>query len=257
LNLRRIASQRDVLLLRIGRNRMLAVACDSSGGVGPKKGDSVTVPGQAVGEYAARTVLLELICTGARIMALTVTLSVEYDPIGKQILAGIRKALAQIKSRPPLIFSTEKNFPVGTTGVGVSAIGLLSRGSLKIGRSRAGDLVLLFGQPSVGNKVLRAQRKNMIPTLKNVVSLLHSGLAHDVIPVGSTGVLHEARVIASDSGLRFVPSVDSKELQVSAGPSTALLLSAARSDVDKLKELLDKPLVVIGSLERLRKQAGA
>lgn len=203
-----------------------------------------------VGQYAARTVLLELICAGARIAALTVALAVEYDSLGKEILAASRMALAQIGSRAPVIWSSEKNFEVDTTGVGVTAVGVADASSIRIGRSRRGDAVALFGQPSVGKGVLEAERKNLLPTLEDAIFLTNSELVHEVLPVGSTGVLHEASVMAHDSGLRFVSSIDSKELRVSAGPSTALAFSFAPSEANKLKERLDKPLVVVGSLER-------
>lgn len=238
-----------MLLLRITRNQVLAVACDSSGGVGPKEHDSVKVPGSVVGKYSARTVILELTCIRASVSALTVSMAVEYNPTGMRILAGCRASLAELKSRAQVIWSSEKNFGVSSTGVGVSAVGLVRSSSLRIGCSRHGDSVALVGRPSVGEAVLEAERRRAIPSIMQAASLMRLPSVHEVIPIGSTGVLHECSVLASDSGLRFVPLGDESELEVSAGPSTALLVSLPTNAVERIARL-GLPMVVIGSLKR-------
>jgi hypothetical protein len=235
-------------MLGISREKVLVVACDSAGGVGPKKHDLVKVPGSLVGKYATRTVMLEVICAGATISALTVSMGVEYDPTGKQILAGCRACLAEIGSSANIVWSSEKNFKVSATGVGVSAVGFARRHSVKIGRSRHGDLVAMVGRPSVGRAVLEAEGMRLIPSIRTAVGLMKSSFVHEVIPVGSTGLLHEAEVLARDSGLRFESAVPEAELRVSAGPSTALLVSIPPRALARLVRRLPLPLNVIGSL---------
>ncbi len=250
LNPDRMPTKRDILLLRFTPQSFLVIACDSSGGVGPKSQDSIKVPAATVGKYAARTVLLELICAGANILALTAMVASEYDPTGKGILGGMTKALRELGLRPPVVWSTEKNFTVNTTGVGITALGRVNSNSLRIGRSKPNDSVILFGQPSVGEAVIEAEERGAIPSLKDVMFVLNSGLVHEILPVGSTGVIHETSVLAEDSGLIFESSVDVKELRVSGGPSTALLLTISPNNVSALKKRLHRPFRVIGTLMR-------
>jgi len=94
-------TKRDVLLLDMAP-AVVVVACDSSGGVGGKRGDELRVPGALVGRYAARTVAMELLCAGARVVAVTASLSVEYEPSGRQILSGIRRELRKLGPVPPM-----------------------------------------------------------------------------------------------------------------------------------------------------------
>jgi hypothetical protein len=244
----KLSSKRDLLLLRLSAQRILVVACDSSGGIGPKSGDSLKVPAKTVGKYLARTVLLELLCAGAEPLAFTCALSLEYEPTGKEILAGVIEELKQLTFEPPIAWSTEKNFKVNTTGVGATAVGITSESSLRIRSSKPDDSVILLGRASVGADVIEAEDEGSIPTLKEVRSIMNSNIVHEVLPIGSTGILHETQVLSEDSGLVFDGFVSSKELQVSGGPSTALLLTLPEQRIDDLKERLHRPFRIIGIL---------
>ena len=250
-----LRTRRDVLLLGLASGQVLVVSCDSSGGVGPKDHDTIRVDARKVGRYAARNALLELCCAGASAIALTLTLSTELKPTGTEIRSGLIKALREfgLPNTIPLTMSSEKNFAVDVTGIGVTALGFTTMKNLRIGLSEPGDAVLLLGKPAVGEKVLEAERLGWIPTVREIKLLLKSKNVHEILPVGSTGVLHEISVLTGDSGLRFEPLSSSsygrgENWKVSAGPSTAFLLTVDHSNKDRLVKRLKAPVREIGRL---------
>jgi hypothetical protein len=247
-----IRTQRDILLLRFAKNRMLVVACDSAGGIGPKSLDRVRASGEVVGRFTARVALMEALSVGATPFCVVSTLSVEPYP-ATQIIKGIRSELrrAKLKGNVPIMRSTEKNILVRQTGVGVTVLATVSRGQLRIGKSRLGDLVVTIGLPHVGSEVIQGEKKCRIADLRDLLTLLEFTGVHEIIPVGSVGILREAKVIAEDSGLKFrSTSPDGINLGKSAGPATVLLCSVSPSNYEDLSSLTNKPVTTIGTLEK-------
>jgi selenophosphate synthetase-related protein len=245
-----IRTARDVRLFRLGRE-IIAVSCDSCGGIGPKPLDRVRVSGYTVGRFTARVALMEALSVGAEPVCLANTLAVEPRPTGVQIIKGIRDEVkhAGLDSRIIMTYSMEKNIPVRQTGVGVTVLATAASKSLRVGRCKSGDAVVAVGMPHVGNEVLRAERNRMTADTRDVRSLLNSHLVNEVIPVGSQGILHEARTIAEDSSLEFTlrprPDVDVRK---SAGPATAILCACPDSRVKELSAFVEKPVHLVGAL---------
>ncbi len=246
-----IHTERDVQLIRLDRRKVLVVSCDSSGAIGSKPLDQVKCPPEIVGKFAARVALMEVFATGARPICVAAPLAVEPTPTGKRILKGIRSEMkyAGLDSHTPIIESTEKNFKTKQTGVGVTVLGLSNPSSLKIGRCMAGDGVFALGAPCVGAKVLSGERRHIIADPRDVSTLLRYGFVHEVIPVGSTGIMHEAKVMAKDSGLRFRPdNYEQNTLTESAGPATVILY--ASSAVHRPLSRILKPIARVGMFTR-------
>ncbi len=244
-------TERDVIIIRLDRRKCLVVSCDSSGAIGLKALDQLKCPPEIVGKFAARVALMEILATGARPICVAAPLAVEPTPTGKRILKGIRSEMkyAGLDSRTPIVESTEKNFKTRQTGVGVTVLGLASPSSLKIGRCMAGDKVFALGTPSVGAKVLSGERRQIIADPRDVSTLLKYGFIHEVIPVGSSRIMHEAEVMARDSGLRFRPdNYEQSMLTKSAGPATAILFAcnAVRPPLSRIP----KPLARVGMFTR-------
>ncbi len=61
----RKAKYRDLTLVTLDEGRVLVVACDSAGGIGPKELDSVKVPGYVLGRFTARVALIRCWPPGA------------------------------------------------------------------------------------------------------------------------------------------------------------------------------------------------
>ena len=81
----------DVSILKVPTGHSIVVGSTSSGGVGPKSMDKVKVEGRILGKFLARVALMDVAATGAFPLLLSVTLGVEKEPTGREILEGIRR----------------------------------------------------------------------------------------------------------------------------------------------------------------------
>ncbi|MEM4732943.1 MAG: hypothetical protein QXD70_00250 [Candidatus Bathyarchaeia archaeon] len=145
--------------------------------------------------------------------------------------------------------STEKNFQVKQTGIGVTVIGIGRRCTLKIGVSQPEDIVVAVGVPCMGDEVIPAENMQMIADIADVLKLRELPYIHEIIPVGSKGIAHEIDVLAKDSKLKF-KLMDKAEvyLKKSAGPATVVLASLSAYELEKLKAAVTKPVSIIGHL---------
>lgn len=104
-----------------------------------------------------------------------------------------------------------------------------------------------IGLPLVGEEVLTGQRRHIVADTRDVCKLIELGFIHEIIPVGSRGILHEAKVMAEDSKLRFKPDRNARtDLTNSAGPATVILFAQSKS-YDAVKQI-SKPITQIGTL---------
>ena len=239
---------RDVLLFELAGGQVLVVGCDSSGGIGPKPCDKLKVDGYILGKFTARAALMEVLAVGASPVCVVDTLGVEPEPLGAEILSGIRAEAKQAGLDPQLAVtgSTEKNIAVVQTGIGVTVIGTCQKNQLKIGTTQAGDIVAVVGVPSVADEVLPAEKAGKIAETKDILTLQKLDFIHEIIPVGSTGVLHELETLAEGAQLKceIIPQSEI-DLKKSAGPSTAVLASLRREDIEKLRAAVNNPLTVV------------
>jgi hypothetical protein len=250
--LKLIKTCRDVLLLRVSAELILVVGCDSAGGIGPKPLDVVRVDADVLGRFTARVALMEVLSVGAKPICLTTALSVEREPAGIGIMKGIERELrfAQLSPRTPILDSSEKNVAVNQTGVGVTVIGTVSPRSLRVGRSKRGDRIIAIGTPHMGAEVLLGERKGKIANTRDVQALAKMPFIHEIIPVGSHGIMKEAHTIAQDSRFRFIPYENvNVDLVKSAGPSTVVLCTLPRSNAATLSYAIRKPVNIVGFLE--------
>lgn len=221
---------RDVEITELENGMCLAGACDSCGAVGSKELDEIRVPARTVGQLTARVALLEIVSVGACPAMMTVCISSEPDPTGSGILEGVRNELA-VAGCPdlPLVVSTEKNFIPRQTGLGIGVTGTCTRAGLRIGGSVAGDRVHVLGLPLVGDEVARTRADALLSAV-HVRALLACPGIRDVVPVGSRGILAEARDLARHAHAVFSPGPDpALDLRKPGGPSTCALFTAAPS----------------------------
>ncbi|WP_455285086.1 AIR synthase related protein [[Eubacterium] cellulosolvens] len=246
-----IKTARDIRLFRPDRRRIIVVSCDSAGGIGPKPLDKVQVDGRTVGRFTARAALMEVLSVGATPICLANTLTVEPKPTGMQIIKGIRDEVkyAGLDSRIVMTQSTEKNIRVSQTGVGVTVVATAISRSLRIGRCRPGDVIVAIGLPHVGDEVIQAEKERRIADTRDIRSLLNLPFVHEIIPVGSQGILHEALTIASDSNLRFKLGRGlGLDVRKSAGPATVALCACSAPRLKDFFRSIKKPVNLVGSL---------
>lgn len=238
---------RDLTLIPLCHDELLVIACDSLGGIGPKQHDMVKVPAEIVGQYTVRGPLMEVLAAGARPMAVINTLGVEMMPTGAAIVQGIRKEL--VLSRLPaeilVTGSTEENVKTCQTALGITVLGKASRSELRLGKSFAGDVVACLGKPLVGEEVLLGAPADT----QLLFELLALPWLHEILPVGSKGIGHEARALAAGADLTLALALDLKlDLEKSAGPSTCLLVTLAEKQLSALQEVCNLPVFRLGSL---------
>lgn len=240
---------RDLTLVPTGADEVLVIACDSLGGIGTKLHDTVQVSAEVVGRLITRVPLMEVMAAGARPFVVINTLSVEMHPTGGEILVGMRQEIeaAGLATEIMVTGSTEENVPTCQTALGVTVIGKAKRGILRLGKAQRGDSVVCIGLPKVGNEVLDGEAVPDIPLLQKLLAL---PWIHEILPVGSKGILYEAEQLAAGASaelqLQFDPGLD---ILKSAGPATCLLIALDESRVKTLSTLTVLPVLWVGRLK--------
>lgn len=244
--------QRDITLLSVSQEELMVIACDSCGGVGDKPADVVQVPPEITGYYTCRVALMEVLSVGAAIRLVIDTLAVEWVPTGERILAGIHQCLeeAGLEKTVALNGSTEENFPMTQTAMGITVIGDVNKARLINGASKENDWVVTIGLPKVGHEILHPVDKEVV-SLKDFITLRSTPGVKDILPVGSRGIAHEAQLLGDLNKLHIDwRSPLTVDISKSAGPATCAVAAMTRQAYEKLSAELTCPLHPIGRLSR-------
>ena len=226
---------RDLLI--VDGSPPLVIACDSVGGIGPRPADLVRVPADVVAHFAARVPLLEVLCSGARPVALINTLC--HDMAEATVFIDTFRAVAsEVGIRPEAVTgSTEENVPSPATGVGVTVIGTLT-GDLLTGGGRPGDVVICVGWPrSAPHDEVFIGHPDIVP-LSTVQALVTTGAVHDALPVGSRGIGYETGQLASSAGLGLNWLTHPLPLDASGGPASCVLIACDPNSATDLRGLV-------------------
>ena len=241
----------DISILKVPTGHAIVVGSTSSGGIGPKTMDNVKVQGRVLGKFLARVALMDVAATGAFPLLLSVTLGVEKEPTGREILEGIRNECRVLGIDPNqvLMENTEDNVETAQTGAGVTVIGFANEEELRLGKTSPGDLVVAVGKPKVGDEVLAAEVKGEIADLRNVTLLSQKNYVHDIAPVGTFGIAYEAKMMAHGVGRQLkLEKVKGLDLNKSAGPATVILVTMNREKLGEISLLIRKPITVVGEI---------
>jgi selenophosphate synthetase-related protein len=194
---------------------------------------------------------MDVTATGAFPLLLSVTLGVEKDPTGNEILEGIQREARGIGLDPNqvVVADTEDNFETVQTGVGLTVVGFANEEELRIGKTCPGDLIVAVGKPKVGDEVIAAEAHGEIADLKNVTQLSQRKYVHDIAPVGGFGIASEAKMMAYGVGRQLkLCEVKGLDMNKSAGPATVLLVTIDKDRLEDLTALIPKPINVIGEI---------
>jgi len=219
----------------------LVVACDSCGAIGEKELDVVKVPARLTGRFAARVALLEVLATGAQPQIVAAAVCNEPEPTGSELLKGVKDELKSAGlGTLPIAISCEKNMSTRQTGLGITVVGLVDGAALRITSTRDGDSLYCLGLPLVGAEVRDADDPEIIQA-SDVRRLLEDPAVHDIIPVGSRGILGEIGLLTEAMEMHFAAGVqklagafpegnyrpaDSLDIYKSGGPATCLIFTA-------------------------------
>ncbi len=241
----------DVSILKVPTGHAIVVGSTSSGAIGPKPLDKLKVQGRVLGKFLARVALMDVAATGAYPLLLSVTLGVEKDPTGAEILEGIKNEATVLGLEPSQVImeNTEENFQTVQTGVGLTVVGFTNEEELRLGKTLPGDLLAAIGKPKVGDEVLTAEVKGEIADLRNIILLLKKKFVHDIAPVGTFGIAYEAKMMAFAVGRQIEFREDiGLNLEKSAGPATVLLITVEPQRIEELSDILKKSLTVVGKV---------
>jgi hypothetical protein len=241
----------DVSILKIPTGHALVVGSTSSGAVGPKAMDKVKVKGRVLGKFLARVALMDVVATGAFPLLLSVTLGVEKEPTGNEIIEGIKKEAIILGLEPNQVVmeNTEENFATEQTGAGLTVVGFANDEELRLGKTRPGDVLVAIGIPKVGEEVIPAEVKGEIADLRSVAWLSQKKFIHDIETVGTLGIAYEARMMAYAVGRQLkLTDKSSLDLDKSAGPATVVLVTLDSEKLEDLNLMLRKPTAVVGEI---------
>ncbi len=241
----------DVSILKIPTGHAIVAGSTSSGAIGPKVRDKIKVHGRILGKFLARVALMDVIATGAFPVLLSVTLGVEKEPIGNEIMEGIRNEALTLGLDPnqAVMENTEDNFETIQTGAGLTVIGFSNENELRLGKTCPGDLIIAVGKPKVGDEVLPAEAKGEIADLRSIILLSQKKFVHDIAPVGNLGIMDEAKMLAYGVGRQLkISEVQMVDLNKPAGPATVVLATVDREKLEDLKSLINKPVNIIGEI---------
>ncbi len=241
----------DVSILKIPTGHAIVAGSTSSGAVGPKIMDKVKVSGNILGKFLARVALMDVIATGAFPLLLSVTLGVEKEPTGNQIVEGIKREARSIGLDPNQVImeNTEDNFETVQTGAGLTVVGFANEDELRVGKTCPGDLIVAIGKPKVGDEVVLAESKGEIADLKNIIQLSQKKYVHDIAAVGTFGIADEARMMAFGVGRQLkIGEVKGLDLNKSAGPATVVLATVDKDKIEEVISLINKPVNVVGEI---------
>ncbi|MGE5400823.1 MAG: AIR synthase related protein [Ignavibacteriales bacterium] len=248
-----VRAVRDLLVTELTGNLCMVVACDSDGGIGPKKGDTFFCPGYTLGRLAARVPMMELLASGAVPVLVVDVLSVEMEPTGKEIIMGVREevALSGLRAESVVTGSTEDNVSTTQTGMGVVAIGFVENGDFRPGRSLDGDMVISLGIPKSAPSDTISLTDPDIADIWSIRQLNQLEYVHDILPVGSKGIFHEFNELAESAGL--IPELNDDlcvDVRKSGGPSTTVLVSLPGEKITAIKTIFSQPVNIIGKLRK-------
>jgi hypothetical protein len=241
----------DVSILKLPTGHAIVTGSTSSGAVGPKELDKVKVDGKVLGKFLARVALMDVTATGAFPLQLSVTLGVESEPTGNEIIEGIKREARTIGLDPNqvLMENTEDNFQTVQTGAGLTVVGLANEDELRLGKTMPNDLIVAIGRPKVGMEVIAAEAHGEIADLKNVTQLNQRKYVHDISAVGSFGIASEAKMMAYGVGRQLkLYEPTGLDLNKSAGPATVVLATIDPDRLEDLKALIPKPINVVGEI---------
>jgi len=221
---------RDVEVVSINQAQYLVASCDSCGAIGMKDLDTLKIAWSITGRLTTRVALLEVLSTGAVPQIMTVAISNEPHPTGERILKGVKEELDSAGlTTLPMAISTEKNMITQQTGLGISVIGVSEKNQLRIGSTQSGDDVYCLGLPKVGSEIKNPEDDEIVQ-VKDLQLLLNIAGVHDIVPVGSRGILTEAQQLATNVNYQLIlDSCCGLDLEKSAGPSTCLIFSSISS----------------------------
>jgi hypothetical protein len=223
---------RNVLTLPFQGKDTLIIATDNSGAIGMKKNDLIIVPYEMTAYYSFRVAVMECIAAGGEPISVVLT-NFCGDEAWAQLTSGIQKGLNEIHLKVPITGSTESNFEMQQSAIGIIVLGkktIEKTESLINEQSK----MAIIGMPLVGNEVID-QNDQIVPLpIFQKVSRLE-GIT--VWPVGSKGILSELNKMFKDKEFMKEQVITDVDIEKSSGPATCFIVLFQESLETEVKKI--------------------
>lgn len=229
---------RDLTLIEIDSEKTMVIACDSCGSIGMKENDKLKVPPYYTGKYSVRVALFEVLCSGAEVVTITNAVCNEMNPTGIEIIRGIKDELEEAEVKDIVLTgSTEENFSTTSTAVGITVVGIINKDSLKVNRIVTGDILVSVGIPKVGSEI-KLDNDQQIASYESIRKLLNMEGVNEIIPVGSRGIMYEAKEAAKNNNLSII-FYDNLNIDIhkTAGPATVILAAVNNNTIKEIETI--------------------
>lgn len=239
-----VSKIRDLTLVKLDNKKTMVIACDSCGSVGMKEHDVLKVPPYYTGRYTMRVALMEVLCAGADVIAITNAVCNEMKPTGEDVINGIKDELKDAGVIDVVLTgSTEENFNTYSTGVGITTIGIAQTRSLKVNSIKEKCLLISVGLPKVGGEINLTNDIDIID-YDSIKYLLKLKDVYEIVPVGSKGILYESEELAKENNMKFRLMTEVKvDLYKTAGPATVIIVAINEKSYDKIKILRNMNII--------------
>ena len=239
----------DAIEIPFNEQASIIIATDNSGAIGMKKLDEVVVPYEVVAYFAFRVAAMECLAAGGQPFSVVIH-NFCGDEEWVDITRGIKKGLQELAlTHLPITGSTESNFPLVQSALGVIVLGKKERQSSSTKVDINKMEIAVIGVPLVGDEVV--ERSDEIIPLSLVRSLLDHKDVQFLLPVGSTGILAELR--------RLFPGLEEEEVQMeksldlfkSGGPATSVIIAYLPAGKEDLQKLVGEQLFCSLTIEKI------
>ncbi len=239
---------RDLSVVLLG-DAYMVVACDSCGGIGLKEYDVVKLSPDKMAYITMNVICCELASLRVKPSVIINNVCAEMDTTGKLVIEGINKYMKDYFPEMEFILtgSTEENFKMVQTGIGLSVIGYKNRAEFELPKSSYGDYVAVIGIPKIGQEVV--DDKGEILNSRELWKLLETDCINEAIPAGSKGLIFEiGQLDIDDKAETLLYDKVKTDLNKSAGPATCAIITFPKEKMDIVKSSLTIPYEIIGEI---------
>ncbi|MBD3107733.1 alpha-L-fucosidase [Bacillus sp. AGMB 02131] len=241
---------RDLTIVPLPNEQYIVTAVDISASIGEKPNDILQVTPELTGKMAARVPLMEVLASGAQIIAINDVVGAEIEPTGKRVIKGIEEEM-QLAGLAHLELngSTEENMTTSQTSVGVTVIGLANFSYLKVNNVKRDAILFGYGEPRMGEELV--EKPELEVTYELIKSLVERDDVFEIVPIGSKGILYEANLLARLNDCLFQETASCTEslLRKSAGPVTAVIIAVDENQAATFVQTYPEAYV-IGKLKK-------
>jgi hypothetical protein len=223
---------RNVLTLPFQGKDTLIIAADNSGAIGMKRNDLVVVPYETTAYYSFRVAVMECMAAGGEPISVVLT-NFCGDEAWDPLTSGIQKGLNELHLKVPITGSTESNFDMQQSAIGIIVLGKKTIEKTEPLFNEQSKLAII-GLPLVGNEVIvQADQIVPLPIFQKISRL--EGIT--VWPAGSKGIFSELNKMFKHKEFLKDQVITDVDIEKSSGPATCFIVLFQESLETEVKKI--------------------